>query len=79
MEPRITAGGDVDGGWLVDIHDGDRHGVYRPEAETAEEAREKALAEHNGVAQPQLGQNTGATITDQPKQTPANDTDPPAA
>lgn len=34
MELRLSVGGDPDGGWLVDIHDGDRSEVYRPPGES---------------------------------------------
>ena len=33
MELRLSVGGDPDGGWLVDIHDGDRNELYRPTGE----------------------------------------------
>jgi len=44
--PRVTVGGDAAGGWLVDIHDGEKNVVYSPEAATAEEAEAKARAAH---------------------------------
>lgn len=46
MDIRITVGGDPVGGWLVDIHDGERNAAYSPEAQTAKEAHEKAWAAH---------------------------------
>lgn len=48
MDLRLSVGGDPDGGWLVDIHDGDRNEVYRPEAsKTAAEAAVAALIQHD--------------------------------
>ena len=44
--PRVTVGGDAVGGWLVDIHDGDKNVAYSPEAATAEEAEDKARIAH---------------------------------
>lgn len=49
-EPRVTVGGDAESGWMVDVHDGDRHGAYSPEAADADEARTKALAMHADAA-----------------------------
>lgn len=43
---RTDVGGDPVGGWLVDIHDGDNHGVYSPTAATAVEALTAALEMH---------------------------------
>lgn len=46
MELRLTVGGDETGGWLVDIHDGDKNASYSPVATTAVEAARAALNEH---------------------------------
>lgn len=46
MDLRLTVGGNVEGGWMVDIHDGTVNGLYRPEASTGEEAGIKALLQH---------------------------------
>lgn len=43
---RVTVGGDPEGGWLVDIHDGTEWGVYHPEAADAETAKAAALKAH---------------------------------
>lgn len=43
---RVACGGDSGGGWLVDIHDGHYHAVYRPEAVDAEEAEVMARRMH---------------------------------
>lgn len=43
---RVDATGDAVGGWIVDVHDGERNEVYRPEAATKEEAAEAALNAH---------------------------------
>lgn len=45
MALRITVDGDPDGGWLVEIHDGDAIKVYRPEGDTPLAALSAALAE----------------------------------
>ncbi len=45
---RLSAGGDAEGGWLVDVHDGVKHGVYRPEGVTSDAAAlVAALHEHD--------------------------------
>jgi hypothetical protein len=41
-EPRTTAGGSAETGWIVDVHDGNRHEVYRVEG--ADEAAASAAA-----------------------------------
>ena len=48
MELRISVSGDPDGGWLVDVHDGDVNEVYRPDDthKTAAMAAMFALTEH---------------------------------
>lgn len=46
-ELRLSVGGDPEGGWLVDIHDGARHETYRPEAATLPEALMTAWREHD--------------------------------
>lgn len=43
MELRLSVGGDPDGGWLVDIHDGDRSEVYRPPGENVKTVTLAAL------------------------------------
>lgn len=48
-EPRVTVGGDPEGGWLVDVHDGVHAGVYSPDAVDADEAKAKALDMHATV------------------------------
>ena len=50
---RLSVGGDAEGGYLVDVHDGDRQGVYSPTAKTAAEAIQKALKEHAGEKEPE--------------------------
>ena len=45
---RITVGGDPAGGYLVDIHDGERHGVYSPTGvDTDIDALRAALQQHD--------------------------------
>lgn len=48
MELRISVSGDPDGGWLVDVHDGDVNEVYRPDDthKTAAMAAMFALTQH---------------------------------
>jgi len=41
-EPRTTAGGSAETGWIVDVHDGNRHEVYRVDG--ADEAAAIAAA-----------------------------------
>ena len=43
---RREVSGDAEGGWIVDLHDGDNSGTYQPEAATADEALAKAEAAH---------------------------------
>lgn len=45
-EPTVTVDGNAAGGWHVSVHDGNTFANYSPEAATAEEAKEKALAMH---------------------------------
>ena len=52
MFPRVTVSGDQSGGWIVEIHDGERCAVYSPEAATAEEAKAKAMQAHGLPASP---------------------------
>lgn len=57
MDFRMTVGGDADGGFLVDIHDGTTNKVYRPaDTPTIAYASFEALCEHfpeikDGLAQ----------------------------
>ncbi len=39
----VTVSGDADGGWIVEVHDGDRHEVYSPKAKTEDGAAKEAL------------------------------------
>lgn len=43
---RVTVGGDPEGGWLVDIHDGENSQVYNPAGKTADDAVASALKDH---------------------------------
>lgn len=43
---RVSVGGDASGGWLVDVHDGHYHAVYRPEAVDGGEAEASARRMH---------------------------------
>jgi len=56
--PKITVSGNAEGGWHVEIHDGDNFGSYSPEAATADEASAKALAEHAAKFPPPAGAGT---------------------
>ena len=47
--PRYTVDGDAAGGWMVEIHDGERCAVYSPAAATEAEALDMAKAAHAGV------------------------------
>lgn len=49
---RVSVGGDPTGGWMVDIHDGENHGVYSPEAADAEEAERLARDAHTAAHHP---------------------------
>lgn len=44
--PEVTVDGNAENGWIVGVHDGDRHATYSPTADTAEEAAELALEQH---------------------------------
>jgi hypothetical protein len=45
---NISVGGDAAGGYLVDVHDGDRHGVYRPaDVANDHEAFASAIQQHD--------------------------------
>ena len=50
MELRLSVGGDPDGGWLVDLHDGDKNMLFRPgsSCKTAAHAAMAALVEYEG-------------------------------
>lgn len=50
--PRIEIGGDPEGGWLIDIHDGVNHAVYRPNGKKDTEAVAAAVKEHNDLFYP---------------------------
>jgi hypothetical protein len=56
----ITPGGDAKGGWMVEIHDGDRAETYSPKAENAEQAREAAIAVHTAKHFPEAGREASA-------------------
>jgi hypothetical protein len=45
--PRVIAGGDHLGGWLIDIHDGVNQGVYSPVTADVDSATAAAWSEHN--------------------------------
>jgi hypothetical protein len=44
--PTVTVSGDAEHGWIVDVHDGDKHGVYYPKGKDAAEVEETALKDH---------------------------------
>lgn len=44
---NISVGGDPEGGYLVDVHDGDKRGVYRPQAGDDHAAFASAVKEHD--------------------------------
>ena len=44
--PVVTVTGDAENGWIVDVHDGDKHGVYYPKGKDAAEVEEAALKAH---------------------------------
>jgi len=46
MESKVTVQGDADGGWIVEVNDGDHVGVYSPEEKDAKKAEKAALAMH---------------------------------
>lgn len=46
-EPEVTVSGDADGGWIVEVHDGDRHEVYTSDAKTEDAARNHAMRQFN--------------------------------
>jgi hypothetical protein len=50
---RISVGGDSEGGWLVDIHDGTNAAVYSPEGADAEAAKSAAVSAHKEAFYPQ--------------------------
>lgn len=45
--PKTKVSGDAVGGWIVEIHDGDRYGTYSPEAADAEAALAAAWKLHD--------------------------------
>jgi len=60
--PRVTVEGDTEGGWMVEIHDGDVCQQYSPLAPTAAEARASAWMTHFGSPEPApLGEPVDAT------------------
>lgn len=65
VEPSVSVSGDAEGGWIVDVHDGDKHGVYSPKGKTIEEVKEAALKEH-GYKKP-TGKRVSASESDQPE------------
>lgn len=46
---RLSVGGDAEGGWLVDIHDGEKAGAYRPEGDSDVAALVAAIKEHDSA------------------------------
>lgn len=44
---RLSVGGDAEGGWLVDVHDGEKAGAYRPEGDSDAAALVAAIKEHD--------------------------------
>lgn len=52
MNLRISVGGDAEGGWLVDIHDGETNSVHRPSGATAIEAARYALDDYQSGREP---------------------------
>lgn len=61
-ELRVSVSGDPDGGWIVDVHDGDRHGVYHPRGVDLIQAMMAGLREHDGG----LGSYTALTPSSVP-------------
>ena len=47
-DPVVKVDGDPDGGFIVGVHDGDRHGVFTMFVENAEAAVAKALRMFRG-------------------------------
>lgn len=43
---RVIPGGDPEGGWLIDVHDGENSAVYNPTGATMDAAVAAALADH---------------------------------
>lgn len=50
MEMTVHLSGDAKGGWICDVHDGFKQGVYRPDAEGPETAVALAMQEHARIA-----------------------------
>ncbi len=49
-EPVVTVSGDAMGGWIVEVHDGDRHEVFSPKARTEDGAAKEALKQFTRAA-----------------------------
>jgi hypothetical protein len=65
---NISVGGDVEGGYLVDVHDGDKHGVYRPDGiKDDQSALAAALKEHDPELQARLAKAMGGDPDDAKK------------
>lgn len=60
---NISVGGDAAGGYLVDVHDGTKSGVYRPDAADDHEAFAAALKEHD----PELAGKISAVMGGDPE------------
>jgi hypothetical protein len=76
-ETRISVNGDAEAGWIVDVHDGDRQGVYSPDGKTAAEAITAALKEHAGEGKTKA--KAEAKPDEKPEEKPAPRPTPPPA
>jgi hypothetical protein len=70
-ETRISVNGDAEAGWIVDVHDGDRQGVYSPDGKTAAEAITAALKEHAGEAKGKMDTKAAAKADEKSEEKPA--------
>jgi hypothetical protein len=68
---RVTAGGDAEAGFLVDIHDGEHYGVYNPQVDSLAAAEAQAVQEHSArfhVARPSAAPPAGPASSPEPEQ-----------
>jgi hypothetical protein len=62
---NMSVSGDARGGYMVDVHDGDKHAVYHPEGiETDQEALALALKEHDPDLSGRLAKGFGGGSAD---------------
>lgn len=70
---RLSVGGDAEGGWMVDIHDGEKNGCYRSEGDTPVAALVAAIKEHDPALLDEL--RAAIPSPDQPENVESGHTD----